>query len=99
MKKMKSEQAVLPNPCLEEEEEILYVFSISLMNVTCPTAMILLHSIFLIIFCHFTLFSIVSLFLSLRTIEVLGFDSRQGLGIFLFTTASRTALEPNQPPI
>jgi hypothetical protein len=27
------------------------------------------------------------------TIEVLGFDSRRGLGIFLFTTASRT------PPI
>jgi hypothetical protein len=26
------------------------------------------------------------------TIEVLGFDSRRGLGIFLFTTASRTAL-------
>jgi hypothetical protein len=33
------------------------------------------------------------------TIGVLGFDSRQGLGIFLFTTASRTALEPTQPPI
>jgi hypothetical protein len=33
------------------------------------------------------------------TIEVLGFDSRRGLGIFLFTTASRTALEPTQPPI
>jgi hypothetical protein len=30
---------------------------------------------------------------------VLGFDSRQGLGIFLSTTASRTALEPTQPPI
>jgi hypothetical protein len=27
------------------------------------------------------------------------FESRQGLGIFLFTTASRTALEPTQPPI
>jgi hypothetical protein len=27
-----------------------------------------------------------------------GFDSWQGLGIFLFTTASRAALEP-QPPI
>jgi hypothetical protein len=34
-----------------------------------------------------------------RTIGVLGFDSRLGVGIFLFTTASRTALEPNQPPI
>jgi len=26
-----------------------------------------------------------------------GFDSRRGLGIFLFTTASRTALGPTQP--
>jgi hypothetical protein len=33
------------------------------------------------------------------TIGVLGFDSRRGLGIFLFTTASRTALWPTQPPI
>jgi hypothetical protein len=32
-------------------------------------------------------------------IGVLGFDSRRGLGIFLFTTASRTALEPTQLPI
>jgi hypothetical protein len=32
-------------------------------------------------------------------IGVLGFDSRRGLGIFIFTTASRTALEPTQPPI
>jgi hypothetical protein len=31
--------------------------------------------------------------------NVLGFDSRRGLGIFLFTTASRTALRPTQPPI
>jgi hypothetical protein len=30
---------------------------------------------------------------------VLGFNSQQGLGIFLFTTASRTALGPTQPPI
>jgi hypothetical protein len=30
---------------------------------------------------------------------VLGFDSRQGLGIFLFTTASRTAPGSTQPPI
>jgi hypothetical protein len=30
---------------------------------------------------------------------VLGFDSWRGLGIFLFTTASRTALGPTQPPI
>jgi hypothetical protein len=28
-----------------------------------------------------------------------GIESRQGLGIFLFTTASRTALGPTQPPI
>jgi hypothetical protein len=33
------------------------------------------------------------------TIGVLGFDSRRVLGIFLFTTASRTALRPTQPPI
>jgi hypothetical protein len=32
-------------------------------------------------------------------IRVLGFDSWQGLGIFLFTTVSRTALGPTQPPI
>jgi hypothetical protein len=33
------------------------------------------------------------------TIGVLGFDSRQGLGIFLFITASRPALGPTQTPI
>jgi hypothetical protein len=33
------------------------------------------------------------------TIGVLGFDPRRGLGIFPFTTASRTALGPTQPPI
>jgi hypothetical protein len=33
------------------------------------------------------------------TSGVIGFDSRRGLGIFLFTTASRTALRPTQPPI
>jgi hypothetical protein len=32
-------------------------------------------------------------------IGVLGFDSRQGLGIFLSNTASRTALGLTQPPI
>jgi hypothetical protein len=32
-------------------------------------------------------------------IGVLGFDSRWGLGIFLFTTATRTALRPTRPPI
>jgi len=30
---------------------------------------------------------------------VLGFDSQRGLGIFLFTTASRWALGLIQPPI
>jgi hypothetical protein len=33
------------------------------------------------------------------TIGVLGFDYRRELGIFLFTTASRMALGPTQPPI
>jgi hypothetical protein len=33
------------------------------------------------------------------TIRVLGFESRRGLGIFLFTTASRTTVGPTQPPI
>jgi len=28
-----------------------------------------------------------------------GFDFRKGLGIFLFTTASRLVLRPVQPPI
>jgi hypothetical protein len=32
-------------------------------------------------------------------IGVLGFDSWRGLKIFLFTTVSRTALGPTQPPI
>jgi hypothetical protein len=34
-----------------------------------------------------------------RPLEDLEFESRQRLGIFLFTTASRTALGPTQPPI
>jgi hypothetical protein len=33
------------------------------------------------------------------TIGVLAFDSRRRVGIFLFTTASRTALGPTQPAI
>jgi hypothetical protein len=33
------------------------------------------------------------------TIGVVGFDSRRGPGIFLFTTAARTALGPTQPHI
>jgi hypothetical protein len=32
------------------------------------------------------------------TIGVLGFDFRWKLGIVLFTTTSRTALEPRKPP-
>jgi hypothetical protein len=32
-------------------------------------------------------------------IGVLGFDSRRGLGIFLFTIASRKTLVSTQPPI
>jgi hypothetical protein len=32
-------------------------------------------------------------------IGVLGINSRRGLEIFLFTTASRTGLRPTQPPI
>jgi hypothetical protein len=32
-------------------------------------------------------------------IRVVGFDSLWGLGIFLFTTASRTAMGPTQSPI
>jgi hypothetical protein len=34
-----------------------------------------------------------------RMIGVLGFGSQQELGIFLFTTMFRMALEPTQPPI
>jgi len=33
------------------------------------------------------------------TIGILGFDSRRGVGIFLFTIVSRTALGPTQSPI
>jgi hypothetical protein len=33
------------------------------------------------------------------TIGVQGFDSQWGLGIFVFTTVSRTVLKPTQPPI
>jgi hypothetical protein len=33
------------------------------------------------------------------TIGILDFDSQRGLGIFHFTIASRTALEPSQLPI
>jgi hypothetical protein len=33
------------------------------------------------------------------TVGVLGFDSRRGLGIFLFTTVPTTAMEPTQLPV
>jgi hypothetical protein len=33
------------------------------------------------------------------TIGILGFDSRRGLGTFLFTTVFRTAVGPTQSPI
>jgi hypothetical protein len=36
---------------------------------------------------------------SMHSSEGSGFESRQGLGIFIFTTASRPALGTNQPPI
>jgi hypothetical protein len=32
-------------------------------------------------------------------LDDLGFESRQGVGLYLFTTQSRPALGPNQPPI
>jgi hypothetical protein len=34
-----------------------------------------------------------------RGSSVLGFDSRRGMGIFLFTTGSRTVVGTTQPPI
>jgi hypothetical protein len=40
-----------------------------------------------------------SVWATVWTIGVLGFDFRRGLGIFLLTTVSRTALGPTQPPI
>jgi len=36
---------------------------------------------------------------TLGYVGVLGYDSWWGLGIFLFTTVSRTALRPTQPPV
>jgi hypothetical protein len=49
------------------------------------------------IYCSRNELCYLTLFRQLKT-GVLGFDSRRGLGIFLFTTASRTALGPTQPP-
>jgi hypothetical protein len=34
-----------------------------------------------------------------RVLDDRGFESRQELGIFLFTTASRSVLVPTQPPM
>jgi small neutral amino acid transporter SnatA (MarC family) len=47
----------------------------------------------------FLIFAVVFYFYTFNFFGVLGFDSRPGLGIFLFTIASRTALGPTQPPI
>jgi hypothetical protein len=49
---------------------------------------------------HYVIFSIFQFSWATGwTIGVLGFDFCRGLGILLFTTASRTALGPTQPPI
>jgi len=42
---------------------------------------------------------IINVYNKLWNVGVLGFDSRRGLGIFLFTTASGTTLAPTQLPI
>jgi hypothetical protein len=47
----------------------------------------------------FTIYSYCRVWAKGWTIEVLGFDSRWDLGIFLFTTVSKTALGLTQPPI
>jgi hypothetical protein len=44
-------------------------------------------------------FTFTLLYLRAGWLGVLWFDSRRGLGIFLFTTVSRTTLGPTQPPI
>jgi hypothetical protein len=66
--------------------KILHAILISPMRATFPAHLILLD----LVLKHFC---------GSWTIGVLGFDSRRGPGIFLFTTASRTALGPTQPPI
>jgi hypothetical protein len=48
---------------------------------------------------NLTMMMMIMMMMMIIIIGVLGFDSRRGLGIFLFTTASRTALGPTQPPI
>jgi hypothetical protein len=51
--------------------------------------------------CHLarSLITILTELLRLAKLFDLDFDSRRGLGILLFTTESRTALRPTQPPI
>jgi hypothetical protein len=41
----------------------------------------------------------VTLVIDTKNLNCLGLHSWRGLGIFLFATMSRTALEPTQPPI
>jgi hypothetical protein len=41
----------------------------------------------------------IATWLGICTVGVLGFDFRRGLGIFVCTTASETALGPTQSPI
>jgi hypothetical protein len=64
---------------------------------------VLLHYIpirrYYIVFFFFFFFFFLLLLLLGWMIGVIGFDFRQVLGIFLFTTASRMALGPTQPPI
>jgi hypothetical protein len=49
--------------------------------------------------CTTELSRLMMMMMMIWTIGVLGFDSRRGLGIFLFTTTSRMALGRTQPPI
>jgi hypothetical protein len=49
--------------------------------------------------CVLTFYGMLRCYAAGWTIRVLGFGSRRGLGIYLFTTASRTALGSTQPPI
>jgi hypothetical protein len=66
--------------------KIMYEFLMSFMHATCHAYLFFLD---LITLCWAADWAI----------GVLGFDSRRGLGIFLFTAASRTVLWPTQPPI
>jgi hypothetical protein len=59
----------------------------------CPKALLHTSLSVMILYCSF------SPLLQTALHRVLGLHSRRGMGIFLFTTASRTALGPTQPPI